>query len=61
MFLLKVWKCDEAECSDCTNVLNTQQVFLEDARDINSECRQNHGPFLISRIALLLRHHRVGN
>jgi hypothetical protein len=33
------------------NMLNVQEVFLEDAGDINLECHQNQRSFLISIIA----------
>jgi hypothetical protein len=41
---------DQAEGSDWINVLNSQEVFLEDDRDIHLERHQNQRHFLISRI-----------
>jgi hypothetical protein len=45
----KVPGSDQVEGSDWINVLNAQDVFLEDAGDVNLECHQNHRPFLMSR------------
>jgi hypothetical protein len=42
-------------------MLKAQNIFLEDAGDINLEYHQNPTPFLISRIIFVLRLHRVGN
>jgi hypothetical protein len=52
---------EQAVGRDPINVPNAEEVFLEDAGNINLECHQNHRQFLISRIAFLLRLYRVGN